>query len=155
MARMKNALRVYEVAELDNTGDEQSEDKQTTAVLAKWITNIEDGSEDATEDYADYAGDGTLRTEVVGISETYNVEGTYDPKDKAQKLIADKKRKYERNIWFRITDNNEGKVVEGPATVSNIIAGTGEASEFQTFSCTISFNQVPEEVPVSNSEEVE
>lgn len=146
MARDKNALRRHLVAEYEPGVDAPSEEEYLE--LAKWITDIEDSTDETTEDYADYAGDGTQSLDVTGFREAYDVTGTYDPEDEAQALIASKKRKLGvgRKIWHKIISANGAEEVEGVATVSAIVAGSGNAADFQAFGCNIAFDTIPEVV---------
>lgn len=149
MAREKNALRQHFVAPW-NDGEKPSEEDYLE--LAKWIEDIDDASEDTVGDFADYAGDGTLEEEVENIREAYDFSGTYDPTNEAQKLLADMRRKRGdgRKLWHKIITSDEKEEVEGPATATNIVAGSGNAAEYEEFSCTISYNQIPEVTPVAS-----
>ena len=113
--------------------------------LAKYITEISDSSDDVTDDFSDYAGDGTVQTDVIGIQEAWDVSGTFDATDPAQALIASMKRAVgnDRKLWHRIIDSNETEEVVGVATVLSIIAGSGSADEHEEFSCTLQFDQQP------------
>lgn len=147
MSREKNALRKHEVAPYV----EGEETPTSFLELAKWITDIEDGSEDTTEDYADYAGDGTLTVDVTNVREAYNFTGTYDPSDEAQAFIAGLKRKRgaARKVWHKITTADDKLEILGIATVTNIISGSGAASDYEAFSCTITYDEIPTETPVA------
>ncbi len=86
--RNKNALRQHSIQDYV-PGEEPKEDGYL--LLAKWITSITDDTQEETEDFADYAGDGTPSMDVTSVSGAYSVEGTYDSEDEAQALIASKK----------------------------------------------------------------
>ena len=113
--------------------------------LAKFITEITDSSDDVTDEFADYAGDGTVQTDVIGIQEAWDVSGTFDVTDPAQALIAGMKRKVgnERKVWHKIIDSNEAEEVIGVATALSIVAGSGAADEHEEFACTLQFDQKP------------
>lgn len=49
-----------------------------------------------------------------------------------------------RLVWHRIVSADLTKEWVGVATVSEIIAGSGDATAYEDFSCTISYNQKPE-----------
>lgn len=138
-ARNKNALRGHFVQEYipgtETPGEEWLE-------LAKWITTIGDDTQEETEDTAYYDGDGTPENEVISVAEAYTPEGTYDPEDPAQELIAGLKRKTGtgRKIWHRVVRSDGKKEYVGRATVSAIVAGAGDASAYETFSCNIRFD---------------
>lgn len=142
MARAKNAIRRHLIADYNGGTEPSIEDYKE---LAKWITEITDSTDEEVEDYADYAGDGTPKSEILSIKETYDVVGTYDPTDEAQKLVAGKKREIGegRKIWHKIITADETQEISGVATVSAIVAGSGNASEYEEFGCTIAFDTIP------------
>lgn len=142
MARFKNALTKYNVAELTN--DDASE-VDTWLPLAKFISNVEPEANDETEEYAWYDGDGVLTTEVTSARPSYTVEGQRFYGDEAQDLIASKEFETgdDRYIAFQKIDPN-GDTFTGKATVSDIVTGGGEAQEHGAFSCVITWAQKPE-----------
>ncbi|MCP1102594.1 hypothetical protein M2454_001906 [Aequitasia blattaphilus] len=144
MSRKKNALRGHFIAPYTNAETKPADEAYLE--LAKWITNISDDTDEASDDYADYAGDGTPSTDVTSVSEKWTVEGTYDPEDPAQKLIAGMKRKLgdDRKVWHKVVQT-DGVTAIGVATVSEIKAGSGEASEYEAFGCILNYDQIPEE----------
>ena len=149
MARKKNALTIYEVAKIVE-GPAEPEYMR----LAKWISTVNDDSDESIETVAYYDGDGTPEDDVENISEKYGFEGTYDYSDPGQNFIASLKREIGegRKIMFRKTESN-GDVAEGRATVTDIIYSGGEASDYGAFSCSIAWDRRPEitkagEVPV-------
>lgn len=148
MARLKNALRKHEIQEWEN-GEEPKEEEWLE--LANYITDINDSTEEENEDEAFYSGDGTPERTTTSIAEAYDVEGQYDPEDEAHELIAEKKRKLGdgRKIWHRITRADGKKQWTGKATVSEIVAGSGPADEFEEFSCNIRYDAIPEETEVT------
>lgn len=147
MARNKNALRGHFVQEYtpgtETPGEEWLE-------LAKYITAINDDTQEETEDNAFYDGDGTPETTVVSVAGAYTVEGHYDPEDPAQALIAGLKYKTgdERKIWHKVVSSDGNTEWVGRATVTAIVAGAGEASAYEEFSCNIRFDSIPEEKDV-------
>lgn len=144
MARNKNALRGHFV-QAYTPG--QEEPGTEWLELAKWISNISDDTEEETETTAFYDGDGTPEMDVISVAGAYTVEGFYDPEDPAQALIASLKYKtgQERKVWHRIVSADRKKEWVGLATVTGIVAGAGEASAYEEFSCTIRFDRIPEE----------
>lgn len=148
MARLKNALRGHFIQEYtpgtETPGDEWLE-------LAKYISNIGDNTEEEVESEAFYDSDGTPESDVTSVAGAYSPEGYYDPEDEAQALIASKKYKVGqgRKIWHKVVSADGSTETIGRATVTDIVAGAGEATEYETFSCTIRFDQIPEETPVT------
>ena len=141
--RNKNAKRQHSVAPF--TGESNVPAPADFLPLAKFITEITDGSDDMTDEFADYAGDGTVQTDIVGIQESWDVSGTFDITDPAQALIAGMKRKVgaERKVWHKIVDSNGTEEILGVATALSIVAGSGAAEDHEEFSCTLQFDQRP------------
>ena len=148
-ARKKNALREHYIAEY-TPGEETAPAKETETwlPLAKYISSIGDDTDEETDDTGFYDGDGTPETTVTSVAGSYSPEGFYDPEDKAQKLIASKKYKLgeERKVWHKIVQTN-GDTVIGRATVTDIVAGAGDATEYEEFSCKITFDTLPTVTP--------
>lgn len=144
MAKQKNALRGHFVQEyipgVSEPGTEWLE-------LAHQISTIGDDTQEATEDVAYYDGDGTPETTVTSVAGAYTPEGFYDPSDPAQELIAGLKYKVGegRKIWHRVVSADGRKEHVGRATVTAIVAGAGDASAYETFSCNIRFDRIPVE----------
>lgn len=144
MARNKNALRGHFVQAYvpgnETPGDEWLE-------LAKWITTIGDDTQEESEDQAYYDGDGTPETEITSVAGAYTPEGTFDPEDAAQALIASLKYKtgVGRKVWHKVVSADGKKEWVGRATVSDIVAGAGDASAYEEFGCNIRFDQLPTE----------
>lgn len=148
MGRKKNALRGHYVQEYINGAEAVEAD---WLELADWITDITDDTQEATEETAYYSGDGTPEEEVISVAGAYNVEGTYDSTDPAQSFIAGLKYKTGdgRKVWHRVVASDETKEWVARATVTAIVAGSGNAGEFEAFSCNIRFDTLPTETAVT------
>lgn len=147
MARKKNALTEYYVGAIP-TGTTEPEYFR----LAKWVSTVTDDSEEETEDQGFYDGDGTPETDVISVKKTYTFEGFYDEEDPAMKFIAglEFETGEKRKIMFKQVRTN-GDTLEGKATVSEIKVTGGEATEYATFECTISWDKKPEITPGDNN----
>lgn len=145
MTRQKNALRGHFVAPYN--GGTEPTTQETWLELAKWITDVSDDTDEKTEDQAFYDGDGTEETSVISVKGAYTFEGTYDPDDKAQALIAAMKYKTgdERKVWHKVVQSDKKKQFVGVATVTEIKAGSGAAADYEAFGCKISYNATPKE----------
>lgn len=147
--RNKNAARQHYVAPLceDALKDalEGHFDDCCFYPLAKYITDITDSSDDVTDEFADYAGDGTVKTDVTGFNEAWDVSGTFDSTDYAQALIAGMKRETGngRKLAHKIVSPDGTQTVIGVATALSIVTGSGAADEHEEFSCTLRFDQKP------------
>lgn len=148
MARLKNALRGHFVQEYTPGQDEPGEE---WLELAKYISSIGDDTQEETEDQAFYDGDGTPESDIISVAGAYSVEGFYDSEDPAQALIESLKYKtgVGRKIWHRVVSADGKKEWVGRATVSAIVAGAGDASAYETFSCNIRFDTLPKETDLS------
>lgn len=149
MARLKNALRGHFIGTY--TPKTPNTEPTTWTEIGKWISSISDETDEQTDDTGFYDGDGTPETSVIGVSGAYSFEGFYDAEDPAQAMIAAMKYKIgdERKIWHKVVSADGKKQYMGVATVSDIVAGAGDATEFEDFSCTISYNQLPTEKDIT------
>lgn len=130
MTRQKNALRGHFVAPYNGGTEPSTED--TWLELAKWISDVSDDTDEKTDDQAYYDGDGVEETTVVSVKGAYTFEGTYDPDDKAQALIAGMKYKTgdDRKLWHKVVSSDRKKQWVGAATATEIKAGSGAASDY-------------------------
>lgn len=139
MVRIKNAITQYFVAEVPTAGTDP-----VWLELANFITEVNDNTDETTEDSAYYSGDGTTTTEVTQVKGGYDFVGFYDASDAAQAMIAGKKYQIgsARRIMFaqKLSDATE---LAGEATVSAIVATGGAAEDYEPFQCTIQWNEIP------------
>ncbi|MET3658385.1 phage tail tube protein [Sporosarcina psychrophila] len=144
MAREKNALRGHFIQAYVPGVEAATEE---WLELAKYISSISDDTSEETEDTAFYDSDGTPETSVISVAGAYSVEGQYDPTDAAQELIANMKYKIGegRKVHHKIVSATGVKQWVGRATVTAIVAGSGDASAYETFSCNIRFDSIPTE----------
>lgn len=148
MARNKNALRQHFIQPYV-AGEEYKEDGWLR--LARYISNITVDPNEETETEAFYNGDGTPEETVTSVARSYSPEGQFDPEDEAQALIESMKDEIgdDRKVWHRVV-RSDGKVeYVGRATVLDIIAGAGEASAYEEFSCTIRFDEKPKRIEIT------
>ncbi|MDD7758778.1 MAG: phage tail protein [Aerococcus suis] len=142
--RYKNALTEYYVADFE--GKDELKDLQKTSMhpLANFISNVEAEANDETEDYSWYDGDGTLNEEIISARPSYTVEGQRSFGDEAQDLIVSKEFESgdDRYIAFMKVDPN-GDTFLGQASLSEIVSGGGEAHEYGTFGCKITWAEKP------------
>jgi len=149
MGKQKNALRGHFVQAYEPGAEEPGEE---WLELAHQIATIGDDTQEEVEDEGFYDGDGTPESTVVSVAGAYAPEGYYDPTDPAQELIAGLKYKTGdgRKLWHRVVSANGEKEWVGRATVTAIIAGAGDATAYEEFSCNIRFDSIPEESDVSD-----
>jgi hypothetical protein len=142
MARNKNALRKHFVQAYEPG---QTEPGEEWLPLAHRISTIGVEPNETTETESFYDGDGTEQETVTGVARAYTPEGQFDPDDPAQALIESLQDEVgeKRTVWHRVVRSDGKKEWVAPATVLNIVAGAGDASAYETFSCTIRFNEKP------------
>lgn len=142
MARKKNALTEYYVGEWTTPASEAA------MRLAKWISSVTDDSDESTEEQGFYDGDGTPESDVVSVKKSYSFEGMYDESDPAMRFIAG--LEFEtgegRKIAFKQV-RTDGSTLTGRGTVTEIKVTGGEATEYATFGCSISWDTKPKITP--------
>lgn len=147
-ARQKNALRGHFIAPF-KTGVEPKD--ADFLELAKWIASVSDDTDEQTDDTGYMDGDGTPETTVIGVSGSYGFEGSFDAEDAAQAYVAGLKYKVgdDRKVWHKIVSADGKTQWLGTATISAIVAGAGDATAYEDFSCTITYNELPKETTVT------
>lgn len=116
--------------------------------LGPGISNIEDDSEDETDDTAYYDSAGAQPEDVTGTKVGFSVEGHRFYGDPAQDFIS--------NLKYGIGDERvvnlrriapDGSRLDGPVTLKDIKDGGGEANEKGTFECGMTYRQMPTYTP--------
>lgn len=142
--RYKVAKTKFEIQKYVN-GEEYTEDG--FLVIGKHINAAEPSNNEKTEEEGFLDGDGTPETDVTSIAIGYNFSGYRNYEDPAQNLIADMEFSvgYERKVWFRRTLPN-GTVHVGRATVTEPNVSGGEATAYDQFDVTVTWDKKPEKV---------
>lgn len=155
--RQKNAIREHYLAPYDATAATTPPDDTDYLPLDHWITTIEDASEESTEGYADYAGDGNEVESITSISEAWTFEGTYDSEDATHAFLKGLKRpepgedvNVSRMCWHKIVET-DGATVEGVARITDLVVGGGDAQDYEALSGTISYTATPTVTPKATS----
>ena len=55
----------------------------------------------------------------------------------------------DRKVWHKVVSADGKKQWVGVGTVTDIVVGAGDATEYEDFSCTITYNQIPTESTVT------
>lgn len=147
MPKMKNAKRKHFLAPWLPTAPATEPGNDAWQWLADGVTTAEAENDEETDDIAYYNGDGTKKTVVTSVKNGYSFKGDYIKEDAAQAIVAAMRFKTgdERNVWFKVVDADGKTQYVGVATVSGIKIGGGEASEYEAFECTISWNAAPKQ----------
>lgn len=152
MGKQKNAKRKHYIA-LWSATDVQEPTDDSYKWLADGITTVEAENDEETDDVAYYSGDGNPKTVVSSVKAGYSFEGDYIKEDEAQALIASMRFKTGegRQVWFKVIESDGLTQFSGVATVSDIKIAGGEASEYETFECTITWDSTPLEKTVATT----
>ena len=150
MPKMKNAKRKHYVAvwSAENPATEPTGDAWKW--LADGVTTADVENDEETDDIAYYNGDGTKKTVVTSVKHGYSFEGDYIREDAAQKIIADMRFRTgdDRNVWFKVVEADSKTQYVGLATAYDIEIGGGEASDYEGFKATISWDSAPKQSAV-------
>ncbi|MGX7133087.1 phage tail tube protein [Enterococcus songbeiensis] len=150
MARTKNALTGYFIQPITETNREAATEAEWLE-LAKFISNVDDASNEESEATGYYDGDGNPEDEVLSHQLGHSFTGFYDDSDPAMSAIEAMigKNGDGRKIWYKVVKPTKDKERVGKATVKEPVAQVGDATAFGDFSCTITFDSTPEWTPVT------
>ena len=150
MPKMKNAKRKHFLAPSLPTAPATEPSNEAWKWLADAVTTAEAENDEETDDIAYYNGDGTKKTVVTSVKNGYSFEGDYIKEDEAQAIVAGMRFKTgdDRNVWLKVVESDGKTQYVGVATVSGIKIGGGEASEYEGFEATISWNAAPKQSAV-------
>ena len=90
-------------------------------------------------------GDGTPEETVISVARAYSPQGYFDPTDPAQKYIDSIKDTVgnDRKVWHKVVSSDGSLETIGRASVLDIVTDGGAATGYETFSCTIRFDEKP------------
>lgn len=150
MPKMKNAKRKHFLAPWLPTSPATEPSNDAWKWLADGVTTAEAENDEETDEIAYYNGDGTKKTVVTSVKNGYSFEGDYIKEDEAQAIVAGMRFKTgdDRNVWLKVVESDGKTQYVGVATVSGIKIGGGEASDFEGFEATISWNAAPKQSAV-------
>lgn len=150
MPKMKNAKRKHFLASWLPTAPATEPSNDAWKWLADGVTTAEAENDEEADDIAYYNGDGTKKTVVTSVKNGYSFEGDYIKEDAAQAIVAGMRFKTgdDRNVWLKVVESDGKTQYVGVATVSGIKIGGGEASEYEGFEATISWNAAPKQSAV-------
>lgn len=137
--RKKNALTKHFIAPIPK-GDEEPKYMR----LAKWIHTFEPSNEEEVEEEAYYDGDGTLETDVVAVKLTYEFDGFYLEGDEAHDYLRsiETKKGDARKVAYKQVRQN-GDVLEGRATITDLVTTGGPASEYEPLRGKVAWDVEP------------
>lgn len=149
--RKKNALREHYLGKYDSANP--TTEPTDWLNLDHYITNISDDSDEDTDSYGDYAGDGNASDSITSVSEKWTFEGTYDPEDPTHAFLKSLKRipvggdiNERRMCWHKIVES-DGSVVIGVARITDLVVGGGDAIDYEALTGTINYTKTPTVTP--------
>jgi len=150
MPKMKNAKRKHFLAPWLPTAPSTEPGNDGGRGVGRGKNTAEAENDEETDDIAYYNGDGTKKTVVTSVKNGYSFEGDYIKEDEAQAIVAGMRFKTgdDRNVWLKVVESDGKTQYVGVATVSGIKIGGGEASEYEGFEATISWNAAPKQSAV-------
>lgn len=126
----------------------KEEEDASFVELGSGIKEVAQSVEEESEQIGYHDLDGGKETIFEGVTGIYVFTGDRDYGDEAQNMIRAKLYNQEdRGIYLKVTEA-DGVVVEGFATVGEIVTGGGESTKRGAFECTIRFVGKPKETPV-------
>ncbi|PQD37769.1 phage tail tube protein [Enterococcus durans] len=147
--RLKNALQSYFIQPI-TTDNANAATEDGWLELAKWISNVDDNSNEESETTGYYDGNGEGETDVTYHQLGYSFTGLYDEEDPAMAAIENMigKSGDARKVWFKVISASGKKQRVGKATVTEPVAQVGDATAYGDFSCGIAFDSTPESTAV-------
>lgn len=140
---MTDTLLTFFLAE--STSFKLGATKENLYDLGGGVTNITPTFEEETEDVNYYATG--KETYVTALNYQLDVEGHRLYSDDSQNFVRDLLvKKEERDAYLQITEPN-GRVLEGEATILNIVPFGGEAGQRQQFNFSVKFKGTPTDTP--------
>lgn len=145
MAKKKNALRKHYIAPFNPEEPTTVPQKDAFMWVAKGIKESSPENNEETDDSGYFDGDGTPDEIVTSKKRGRSFEGHREYGDKAQDYIASKEDDTGDDllVWYKeVTADNKIEKV-GPARLSEIEIGDGEATEIETIAFKIVWIQKP------------
>lgn len=126
---------------------------RTWARLGAGITTIDWNNNETVAEDAYYDSEGLTDPTVTGLQPTFSVSGDRKWGDPCQDYVAAMEfttGENRRTNFRRVSP--DGTVVSGPCTITNIVAGGGEANDKETFSFDIRLSSMPTVTPGNKDE---
>ncbi|MGT2834017.1 phage tail tube protein [Streptococcus hyointestinalis] len=145
MKKMKNALRKHYIAPYDPEHPDTVPEESAYLWIAKGVKESAPENDEDTDDAAYFDGDGTPEEIVISKKRGRSFEGHRDYGDAAQNYVADLEDAIgdELLCWYKEVQADGKQLKEGPARLSEIEIGDGEASEFESIKFKITWIKKP------------
>ena len=145
MAKFKNAIRKHYIAPFDAEHPDTPPTEDKYMWIAKGIKESAPENDAEDDDIAYFDGDGTKEKIITSKSRGRSFEGHRDYDDKAQNFVAEKEDAVADDliIWYKEVVPTGKYYKEGPARLSEIEIGDGEASELESIKFQVNWSRTP------------
>ena len=151
MAKFKNAIRKHYIAPYDPEHPDTPPTDDKYLWIAKGIKESAPENDAEDDDIAYFDGDGTKEKIITSKSRGRSFEGHRDYDDKAQNFVAEKEDAVADDliVWYKEVVPTGKYYKEGPARLSEIEIGDGEASE--TIKFQVNWSRTPVKHDISGT----
>ena len=153
MAKFKNAIRKHYIAPYDPEHPDTPPTEDKYLWIAKGIKESAPENDAEDDDIAYFDGDGTKEKIITSKSRGRSFEGHRDYDDKAQNFVAEKEDAVADDliVWYKEVVPTGKYYKEGPARLSEIEIGDGEASELETIKFQVNWSRTPVKHDISGT----
>ena len=153
MAKFKNAIRKHYIAAYDPEHPDTPPAEDEYLWIAKGIKESAPENDAEDDDIAYFDGDGTKEKIITSKSRGRSFEGHRDYDDKAQNFVAEKEDAVADDliVWYKEVVPTGKYYKEGPARLSEIEIGDGEASELETIKFQVNWSRTPVKHDISGT----
>lgn len=153
MAKFKNAIRKHYIAPFDSEHPDTPPTEDKYLWIAKGIKESAPENDAEDDDIAYFDGDGTKEKIITSKSRGRSFEGHRDYDDKAQNFVAEKEDAVADDliVWYKEVVPTGKYYKEGPARLSEIEIGDGEASEHETIKFQVNWSRTPEKHDITSA----
>lgn len=153
MAKFKNAIRKHYIAPFDSEHPDTPPTEDKYMWIAKGIKESAPKNDAEDDDIAYFDGDGTKEKIITSKSRGRSFEGHRDYDDKAQNFVVEKEDAVADDliVWYKEVVPTGKYYKEGPARLSEIEIGDGEASELETIKFQVNWSRTPVKHDISGT----
>lgn len=153
MAKFKNAIRKHYIAPYDPEHPDTPPTEDKYLWIAKGIKESAPENDAEDDDIAYFDGDGTKEKIITSKSRGRSFEGHRDYDDKAQNFVAEREDAVADDliVWYKEVVPTGKYYKEGPARLSEIEIGDGEASELESIKFQVNWSRTPEKHDISGT----
>nr|UWG91097.1 MAG: tail tube protein family protein [Bacteriophage sp.] len=153
MAKFKNAIRKHYIAPYDPEHPDTPPAEDKYLWIAKGIKESAPENDAEDDDIAYFDGDGTKEKIITSKSRGRSFKGHRDYDDKAQNFVAEKEDAVADDliVWYKEVVPTGKYYKEGPARLSEIEIGDGEASELETIKFQVNWSRTPVKHDISGT----